>query len=397
MKITKKQARLHLLEYQKLLTPQRLNDKEGIMTYIRQVGSIQYDPLSIIDTNPNLVLQSRIKNYQSKDLTDLLYKNRLLIDDWDKNQCIYPIEDWPYFRRYREKGLRSHTKVDLSEHEIIQKVKTLVKEKGPISSKDLNYDEKINWFWGDTKISKVALESLYYWGEVVIHHKKGIRKYYDLTEKVLPEEIYQMKEPNQSLEDFIRWNVKRRIGSIGLLWNKASDAFLGIYFMKSKDRNRAFNQLLNNKEIIEIEVEGINTSFFIRKSDEWILDKVLSGISYRKEVSFIAPLDNLMWDRKLIKELFNFDYTWEVYKPKEERVYGYYVLPVLYGEQFIARFEPVFNKSTKTLQIVNWWFEKDVKPSQELYKKIDEAINRFAKYLNASNIQYICKIDGKYD
>lgn len=144
-------------------------------------------------------------------------------------------------------------------------------------------------------------------------------------------------------------------------------------------------------------MEGINTPLYIRKSDEWILHKVLKGIIYRKEVSFIAPLDNLMWDRKLIKQLFNFDYTREVYKPKHERIYAYYVLPVLYGEQFIGRFEPVFDKKTKILKIVHWWFEKDIKLSKELYKKIDEAIKRFAQYLNATNIQYICEIEGKYD
>jgi len=397
MKISKQQARLFLLQYHHLLTPQILEHKDGIMSYINRVGSIQYDPLSIIDINPNLVLQSRIKNYQSNDLKQLLYEDRLLIDDWDKNQCIYSVRDWPYFQRYREKGLRTHSKINLSEHEIIEEIKTIIKKNGPISSIDLVKKEKVNWFWGDTSISKVALESLYYWGEIVIFRKEGIRKYYDLTENTLSKEIYLMNDPNHSLEDFMRWIVKRRIGSVGLLWNKASDAFLGIYFMKSKDRNLAFSQLLAENEIVEIEIEEINTPLYIRKSDEYILNEVLLGLDYTMEVSFIAPLDNLLWDRKLIKELFNFEYTWEVYKPSNERIYGYYVLPVLYGEQFIGRFEPIFDKKSKTLKIINWWFEKGVVPTIVLHKKIEDAINRFAQYLNASNIQYICEIRQNYE
>ncbi len=395
MRITKKQARLFLLYYQDLLMPRRLCNKDGMMKFMYKVGSIQYDPLSIIDTNPNLVFQSRVKNYQSNLLYELLYEDRLLIDDWDKNQSIYPIKDWPYFRRYRQKGLRTHSKVDLSQHEIINDIKSIIKKRGPISSIDINDDKKVDWFWNHTKLSKVALESMYIWGDLVISHKEGVRKYYDLATRVIPKDIYEMSDPNKYLEDFFKWIVKRRIGSVGLLWNRGSNAYLGIYFMKSKERNQAFKSLYDNNKLIEVEVENIKYPLYIRKDDEWMLYEVIDGLNYIKTVSFIAPLDNIMWDRKLIKALFDFDYTWEVYKPKKQRLYGYYVLPVLYGDSFIGRIEPVFDKKSKTLKIKNFWFEDDVKINKTLIQKIENAIEKFAKYLNASNIQYICKLDKK--
>ena len=78
--------------------------------------------------------------------------------------------------------------------------------------------------------------------------------------------------------------------------------------------------------------------------------------------TFIGPLDNLIWDRDLIRWLFDFDYTWEVYKPAAQRKYGHYVLPVLYGDRFIARVEPIFDRKARVLTVVNWWWEVGVAP-----------------------------------
>lgn len=392
MKISKLQARLFLLEYQKLLNPKSIDGKDGIMSFIKQVGSIQFDPLSIIDINPNLVLQSRIKAYEAEYLQGLLYKDRKLVDDWDKNMCIYPVEDWPYFQRYREKRFRLYSKFDVSEHQILDEIRKVIREKGPISSRELNYKEKVDWFWNDSNIGKVALESMYFCGELIIHHKEGIRKYYDFSKNYLPKSITEMKDPNENLEDFFEWIVKRRIGSVGLLWNKRSDAFLGIS-IKSTERNEATKQLVKKNELIEVFVEDIAYPFYLRNSDYKILEEVIAGIEYEEKVSFIAPLDNLIWDRELIKVLFNFEYTWEVYKPASERIYGYYVLPVLYGDKFIARFEPRYDKKQKVLTILNWWYEDGVVINQEMINEIYKAILEFSEYLNAIKVDWLCSIE----
>ncbi len=385
MRITKKEARLYLLAYQYLLPDKQLVGKEGILTYINRVGSIQFDPLMVIDTNPHLVLQSRIKDYQRDDLPELLYKDRKLIDDWDKNQCIYQIDDWPYFKRFRNHGLDYYRNIDVNEEDI-KRIKSQIKEKGPLSSLDFEDDKKIDWFFGETKISRLLLEKMYYNGEIAIHHKEGVRKYYDLVENVIPRDIYIREEPNKNDQDFYNWIIERRIGSIGLLWNKASDAYLGISNLSSKYRNEAFKQLADHKKIMELEIEDIEQPLYIRSKDLPVLNNILNGISYKPKVSFIAPLDNLLWDRKLIKELFNFEYTWEVYKPKAERIYGYYVMPILYDDEFIGRIEPVFDKKSRTLNIINLWFEKEVTITKELSKKIDEALKEFANYLHAEKI-----------
>ena len=106
----------------------------------------------------------------------------------------------------------------------------------------------------------------------------------------------------------------------------------------------------------------------------------------RPAARILAPLDNLLWDRRLVKELFDFDYRWEVYKPQSERKYGYYVLPVLYGDRFIARFEPGYDKKSKTLVIKNWWWEKGLKPTKVMQRELANCFRRFAAYLGAKHI-----------
>jgi uncharacterized protein YcaQ len=106
------------------------------------------------------------------------------------------------------------------------------------------------------------------------------------------------------------------------------------------------------------------------------------------EAALIAPLDNLLWDRKTINRLFDFSYMWEVYKPKEKREYGYYVLPVLYGDRFVARLDPSFDKKTRVLTIDNWWWENDTQPDQALTDALSRCLGDFMDYLEAEELQY---------
>jgi uncharacterized protein YcaQ len=105
-------------------------------------------------------------------------------------------------------------------------------------------------------------------------------------------------------------------------------------------------------------------------------------------MAFLAPLDNLMWDRRLLEELFDFYYRWEVYTPPSKREYGYYVLPVLYGDRFVARFEPVRQKKSGSLTIKNWWWESGANLTGEMCTALEESLERFSIYLNISQISF---------
>ncbi len=337
----------------------------------------------MVGRNADLVLQSRCINYKPEYLYDLLYNVRKLVDYWDKNMSILPVHDWPYFKRIRNNYKNHYEKqkdiLDKAKKEI---VKTISK-KGEINSNALNSNKKVDWGWAPTNIIRAALESMFHSGELIISHKKGTRKYYSFPDKYISQEYLSAKDPNKKLSDYYKWYVLRRISSIGLLWNRAGDAWLGMQDFKSDIRNIAFNELLNDEKLLEVAIDNIKHKFYMPAEYKYLLDNLVMF----KEASIIAPLDNLIWDRKLIKELFNFDYKWEVYTPASKRKYGYYVLPVLYGNSFVARFEPVLDKKKKTLIIKNWWWESEIKTNDDMNNALIKCLNDFLKYTEMEKIK----------
>ena len=390
IELTNTQARRFLLAHQGLWPPKKLVGKKGILEYIHHVGSIQFDPLNVIGRNPDLVLQARIKNYREKDLQELLYKDRKLLDGWDKNMCIYAVEDWPYFSRRRERAYKYFGDPSRPENKIVPHIRKIIKEKGPISSGDLKYDDVVDWAWAPTKIGRAALESMYFWGELIIYNRNGVRKYYDFAENHIPPSILARTDPNITKEQYLDWHVKRRVGAIGLLWDRSGDSWLGIHGLKSNERAETISRLLKKEEILPVKIENINFQFYIRKEEEELLKSIQNGNNPKSKASIIAPLDNLIWDRKLIKKIFSFDYTWEVYKIPSERKYGYYVLPILYGDRFIARFDAGWDKNANDLLIKNWWWEQDISSTSTMQKALAECFSQFLKSTSANSMK-ICK------
>lgn len=111
-----------------------------------------------------------------------------------------------------------------------------------------------------------------------------------------------------------------------------------------------------------------------------MIEDIRQDTSIKQRCEFIAPLDNMMWDRKLIKALFGFEYKWEIYTPVEERKYGYYVLPVLYGDRFIGRIKVVADRKAMCLTVKNIWFEEGVKQTKKLLSEIERCAKRFAGF-----------------
>lgn len=385
--INKKQTREFMLAHQNLLGLKELVGKKGVLDYLNKVGCIQYDPLDQVGQNHHLVLQSRIKNYKKEMAQNLLYKERKIIDGWDKNKSIYPISDRPYFERYRKEAYQKYFKEAQDKvKESIPKVRKILKESGPLSSTDLNFDEKIDWSWSPARISKVILSSMYKWGELIIHHRVGTKKVYGLAKRYVPEKVYKAKRNFRTQQAYYNWHFLRRTGSIGLVRNLSETTWLGIKNMKKQHRDQAIDSLVKDNKLIPINIEGLKRNYYLRQKEEELLNKVISGLNYKKVISFLAPLDNLIWNREMISDIFNFDYKWEVYKPVEKRKYGYYVLPVLYGDNFIGRFEPKFDKENKNLIIKNWWWEQDFSVDKKCKDQIKEAIEQFMQYLGAENL-----------
>jgi hypothetical protein len=387
--LSKRQARRFILAHQGLWPPHELEEKSGVLRYIRRVGCIQFDPLNIVGHNPELVLQARVSDFRPTMLEELLYEDRRLLDGWDKNMSIYCVEDWPYFRRHREYRRHHSGKSSEAVETILPQVRQAIEKHGPLSSIDLDFNQTVDWSWAPTRLARAALESMYGWGELIIHHKVHTRKVYDFASQHLPEALLSARDPNETEEQYHDWHVCRRIGSVGLMWNRSGGAWLGNRGVKSRERRAALIRLLWQGKVVEVHVEGVKPPFYIRNEDEPRLREILDTKTpaFSPRVAILAPLDNLLWDRRLVEELFGFRYTWEVYKPAAERQYGYYVLPVLYGDRFVARCEPTFDKETRVLSIEGWWWEADAQPDVAMQAALIDGFRGFMRYLGAGSIR----------
>ncbi len=397
--ISRQQARQFILAKQGLLGEYRFIGKEGAYDYICQAGCIQYDPVDVCGKNAELTLQSRVKGFSKSMLWELLYEDRKLVDYPDKELSIWPVKDWPYFSSYRERSLELGATFEGLE-DLKVKAVDYIKKNGPVCSDSLPIDGEIFWHssmhWSGnwdkkSQAARSVLEQLYTDGELVIHHKNGSRKYYDLAQNHIPQSILNKKNPCKNEDEFMTWRVLRRIGAVGLLWDKNSTAFLGLY-INADTRKRILAKLEKKKKIQSVMVEGFKVPFYYRTEDDALMKAIIAGEADIKErMSFIAPLDPLMWDKAFVLALFDFKYSWEIYTPQVKRKYGYYTLPILFGERFAGRIEAIPDRKTGVLHVKGLWWEEDIRVTKKLNKMLERTLKNFAKFNDCKSIEFDCE------
>ena len=234
--INNEAARNFLVNYQNLNGNGNLKGSAGATEYMNKVRCIQYDPLNVVGRNADLVLQSRVKNYKPEVLFDLLYKERTLYDAADKMIGIIPTVDYPAMARIRQKTVEQLKDIltwrkSLAALELLDEITEYIRTNGPLPATKINIGEHADsGKWGHKKLSSAALDYLYHSGVLGISSKLKTHKVYDLSERLFPKEILRTKDPFKTDYDFAKWYIKRRIGAVGLVWNKNGGTWLGFMF-----------------------------------------------------------------------------------------------------------------------------------------------------------------------
>ncbi|MDE7432992.1 MAG: winged helix DNA-binding domain-containing protein [Lachnospiraceae bacterium] len=382
---SREEARHMLCRYHNLDGAEALCGKKGAEKIMQRIHSIQYDPLNVVARNADLVLQARVRDYKESDLYNLLYKEHKLVDGFDKEMCIYDAKDFARFKFVRNEHqkqviLTLEYRNQMGVLDILDDVRDFVKKYGRTGTKDISIGEVRESRWGPKKLSSAALDYLFNIGELCVADKCGTQKYFDLTERVLESKDFQCDQ-NMTMEDFLEWYTERRIQSVGFIWNKSGGAWQGCFLSENEVRNSTLQTLIEKNKVEEIQVEGIKESFYVSRN----IQEYMKYQTSNNYVRFIAPLDNIMWDRKMLEMLFDFTYSWEVYTPVAKRKFGYYVLPVLYNDQFIARFEAEPVRQTGEFVIKNWWWEPGIEPNDDMRESITKEMMIFAEFLQTNN------------
>jgi uncharacterized protein YcaQ len=338
------------------------------------------DPVRIVERNHHLVLRNRVGDYRLSFMEELLYRDRRLFEYWCNLKSIIPIEDFPYFR-YRMRNpseypspFLGHIKEKMAElKEEMVYILSEVKKDGPLSASCLKKKGKIS-----EKLANDVLRLLWDCGELMVHHAKGNERYYDLTERLLPPGI---KLEPISREDYNDFMVRKYLWAYGLADTR--DWKFGWIPMKSSQRREIVKEMVQLGELHQIEVEGLRSRYYILEKDLALLEKTESAVG--NDILLIAPLDNLIWSRRLISEVFDFNYSWEMFTVPKKRVFGCYAMPILQGTRFIGRLDPKLDRKNGTMIFNSIWMEDG--PEEIPIESLAGALHGFQVFHGASKIE----------
>ena len=353
-------VRRHLLAPPRALPP----GPESVKRVVERLGSLQFDPLEVAGRNHDLVLGARIADYDRRWTDGLLYDERWLYETYNKGLSLVPTAELPWFRHTWDRNHDEHAGSTFVEHRpLVDELLERIRRDGPLAAGDVEPRAAIDWYWRPTNQVRAVLEALAEAGILGLARRDGNRRVYDLAERLFPASLLAVRPPPA---DQLRHRLLSRYRAHGLLGARGGQAEIWIGTGKTADRQAGRSALIESGELVAVEVEGVRGVRHILGSEHDLLEaaarSVAGGVPAAGGVAFIAPLDPLVWDRGLLRTLFDFDYVWEVYVPAARRRWGYYVLPILSGDRLVGRIEPRIDRRAGALRILGLWWEDGFHP-----------------------------------
>ncbi|HEY7941638.1 MAG TPA: crosslink repair DNA glycosylase YcaQ family protein, partial [Candidatus Limnocylindrales bacterium] len=348
-------ARRYLALHHLLAPPRAVHGgPDGVMAVIGRLGSVQFDPLGVAGRNHDLVLHARVAGYRPAWTDELLYERRALFEAHNKALSILPIGELPWYRISWDRALERHegdafvAHADLARH-ILERIRL----EGPLSSLDFEREPMVEWYWGPTNRVRAIMEALWESGLLGLSRRAGNRRYYDLPERLYPAALLDASRIPE--DEQLRHKLLSRFRAHGLLGEAGqAEIWLGVHVRGADGRRaggpiraRLRRELVASGALLPVAVEGVRGTRYVPADARGELERAIGEIAAGGPpggadpgVTFLAPLDPLCWDRDLLRQLYGFDYVWEVYVPEARRRWGYYVLPLLFGDQLVGRIEP---------------------------------------------------------
>jgi len=368
-------ARRFLVLRHHLAPPRTLPaEPASVMRVMERLGSLQFDPLEVAGRNHDLVLLARIAGYQRAWTDGLLYVDRALFEAYNKGLSLLPTAELPWYRLSWDRFREGYGKQTFEAHApLVEELLERIRANGPLSSTDVEPRAAIDWYWRPTNQVRAILEALGQAGILGLARRDGNKRVYDLMERLLPDELLAERRPEREQRRhrlFSRYRAHGMLGRTGSaeIWMNTAPGVVkpdGPQFT----RGELHADLVADGCLVPIQVEGIRGERYIVAAELPLLEQAATEVAASTPpdgavpgAAFLAPLDPLAWDRQFLRSLFGFDYLWEVYVPAAKRRWGYYVLPLLYGDRFVGRIEPRIERRTGTLRVLGLWWEEGFDP-----------------------------------
>ena len=382
--LTKTQAQELVLAGLGLLTkPRKKAGKQDLLTTIRQIHNLQLDTISVVARAHLHILWSRLGNYETFWLEELHAEGRLF-EYFSHGVSLLPVEDYPLFRSMmmeRYVGWDNIREWGEKNKDIVDEILQYIRENGEVRSADFENKQSHRQWW-DWKVEKVALEHLYYRGDLMIARREKFQRVYDLRERILPDWDDSQAPSHAEAVKALTLNAVKALGLANLSW--ASTYF----YLKKAETAQALKELKEDGLVHAVNVEELKGNpFYIHGENLLLLDNALEGKLHPTHTAILSPFDPLITDRARARDLFDFDYNIECYTPAPKRKYGYFLLPILHKGNLVGRLDAKAWRSQKRLQVIKLYLEPGVVPSVALAKELADTIKAYAAWQGLEKVE----------
>lgn len=377
--ISQSQARRIALNAQLLDGRTKLpKGKEGVARTIELLGYIQIDTIAVIERAHHHTLWNRRPDYKQTCLKQLQEKDRRIFEYWGHAASYLPMTDYRYCIKRMRGFADPHGKWEKQRLEkyghMMGPVFERIKSEGPLGSKDFKPPDGVRQgAWWNWRPAKVALELLFWRGELMITGRKNFHRLYDVTERVLPDWV-DTTEPTDDEQG--KWLVTRALNAYGVA--TGAEIRNHIYGFAKLLYDKALGAMIETGEVAPVSVSGVSNSTYFVLTDQ--LERLSKLRKVKPRLYLLSPFDNLIIQRERTGRLFDFDYTIECYVPSAKRQYGYFVLPILWGERLIGRIDTKADRKSKSLIVRALFLEDSFSPDDAFWNDFGQTLRRFAAF-----------------
>ncbi|MES1247776.1 MAG: crosslink repair DNA glycosylase YcaQ family protein [Actinomycetota bacterium] len=346
----------------------RTGTAADVLRTIRRLACVQLDSISTVERSHRLALGARVGAYPEPAVARLMREGKIF-EYWAHEACLVPIEDFPMHRWRMQVYAESHPwrgDVLAREPELTRHVLDALAEHGPLPSRFFEGKGSGGmWNW---KPAKVVLEALHSGGRIVIAGRENFQRLYALREDILPPELFEGPAPTR--DEYVRWATLRAVEARGALTEKAVAEMFRLHGGREGIRPHADHWIEQGK-LRRLEVEDGKAPVLVPASEP---------TGTLPPAVLLSPFDNLLWDRDSLERVFGFRHVIEVYKREQERVYGYYVLPLLRRDRLVGRVDLKHDRTGRELLVKAFHPEPGVRG--DLTATLDAALLRLRRVLH---------------
>ena len=383
--LTLTDVRRALLSAQRLAAPPpEPATKQAVLATIRRIHALQIDTISVVARAPYFILWSRLGDYDAKWLDELLAEGALF-EYWAHAACMMPIEEFGLYRRAMLEPTNrfSHRRAWVTEHHaLLSRVRERIVAEGPLRSADFERtDGRKSGGWWDWKEEKTALEALFNSGELMVRRREGFQRLYDLRERVHPTWEDTRVPSTEEATDGLILHAVRALGIARADWVRN---YLYTVMGTKAATERRMASLLTSGQVIGVDVEGWKQPGLVHPANIGLVERAPTRIA--NHATLLSPFDPVVADRARGRELFGFDYTIECYTPEAKRRYGYFTLPILYGEALVGRVDAKVHRKQRLFEVKALHLEPGVEVEAELVAALRDVLSRCARWHQADEV-----------